>query len=186
MENLDEIVKGCIKGQRQAQNDFYKHFARKMYAVCLRYSKDATEAEDILQDGFVKIFSHISSFKNEGSLEGWVRRIIVNTALERFRKKTPLLTSSESYEKVTDLHYDTIESTISAKELMEIIQKLPPGYRTVFNLYAIEGYSHKEIGEMLGISEGTSKSQLARARGLLQESVATLYGKDEWKKKRVI
>lgn len=186
MENLDEILKGCIKGQRQSQNAFYKHFARKMYVVCLRYSKDATEAEDILQDGFVKVFSNISSFKNEGSLEGWVRRVIVNTALEKFRKKTPLMTSGDEYEKVTEIHYETIESNISANELMDVIQKLPPGYRTVFNLYAIEGYSHKEIGDMLGISEGTSKSQLARARGLLQDAVIALYGNDEWKKKRVV
>lgn len=175
MENLEEIVKGCVAGKRLAQNLFYKHFASKMYGVCLRYAKDTTEAEDILQDGFIKVFQHIGSFKNEGSIEGWVRRIMINTALERFRKKNPLYPVSEIFEVAKNLKYEEIESQISAQELMGLVQKLSPGYRTVFNLYAIEGYSHKEISEQLGISEGTSKSQLARARAVLQEEVEKLY-----------
>ncbi|MBE2246317.1 MAG: sigma-70 family RNA polymerase sigma factor [Candidatus Competibacteraceae bacterium] len=150
-------------------------FASKMYGVCLRYAKDTTEAEDILQDGFIKVFQHMGSFKHEGSFEGWVRRIMVNTALERFRKKNPLITVSEVYPIAKNMKYDDIESNMSAAELMQLVQKLSPGYRTVFNLYAIEGYSHQEIADMLGISEGTSKSQLARARAVLQEEVMKLY-----------
>mgnify|MGYP002078817104 CR=1 FL=1 len=175
MESLEEIISGCIAGKRVAQNTFYKMFAPKMYSVCLRYAKDSTEAEDILQDGFIKVFQHMGAFKHEGSFEGWVRRIMINTALERFRKKNPLLPVGDIYPVAKDLKYDDIESNISADELLGLVQKLPPGYRTVFNLYAIEGYSHQEIGEMLNISEGTSKSQLARARAVLQEEVTKLY-----------
>jgi len=155
-----------------------------MYGVCLRYAKDATEAEDILQDGFIKVFQHIASFKNEGSIEGWVRRIMINTALERFRKKNPLYPVSEIYDVARHLKYEDIESQISANELMGLVQKLSPGYRTVFNLYAIEGYSHKEISEQLGISEGTSKSQLARARAVLQDEVEKLY-KPAYQQKKI-
>lgn len=184
MENLEEIVKGCIAGKRLAQNAFYKHFASKMYGVCMRYAKDATDAEDILQDGFIKVFQHIGSFKNEGSIEGWVRRIMINTALERFRKKNPLYPVSEIFEVAKNLKYDDIESQISANELMGLVHKLSPGYRMVFSLYAIEGYSHKEISDQLGISEGTSKSQLARARAVLQEEVEKLY-KPTYQQKKI-
>lgn len=182
MENQDEILKGCVNGKRQAQNTLYRQFAAKMYGVCLRYAKDSTDAEDILQDGFVKVFQHIGSFKNEGSLEGWIRRIIVNTALEKFRKKNPLYPVGEIYEVAKNLKYDDIDGHIAVQELMGLVQKLPPGYKVVFNLYAIEGYSHKEISEQLGISEGTSKSQLARARATLQEEVVKLYGENIKKK----
>lgn len=175
MDNIEDIIKGCVDGKRLAQNELYKRFAGKMYAVCVRYSKDATEAEDVLQDGFVKVFQNIQNFKNEGSFEGWVRKIMVNTALEKFRKKNHLYPVGEIFELAKDLKHEDVENNIHAEELMKVIQKLSPGYRTVFNLFAIEGYSHKEIGDKLGISEGTSKSQLARARAVLQDEVEKLY-----------
>jgi RNA polymerase sigma factor (sigma-70 family) len=146
-----------------------------MYAVCLRYASDSTEAEDVLQEGFVKVFQHLANFKKEGSFEGWVRRIMVNTALEKHRKKNIMYPVAELYPVSKNMKTEDIESNISAQELMGLIQKLSPGYRTVFNLYAIEGYSHQEIADQLGISEGTSKSQLARARNVLQEEVIKLY-----------
>lgn len=175
MENIEEIIKGCVDGKRLAQNELYKRFAGKMYAVCVRYSKDSTEAEDVMQDGFVKVFQNLQNFKNEGSFEGWIRKIMVNTALEKFRKKNHLYPVGEIFEYTKDLKHEDVEHNIHADELMKVIQKLSPGYRTVFNLYAIEGYSHKEIGDQLGISEGTSKSQLARARAVLQDEVEKLY-----------
>lgn len=175
MENLDDILEGCKEGKRLAQNALYKTFASKMYATCLRYAKDSTEAEDVLQDGFIKVFQNIVNFKNEGSLEGWIRRIMVNTALEKFRKKNILYPVGEVYEYAKDMKQDNVEHELHAEELMKVINKLSPGYKMVFNLYAIEGYSHKEIAEQLNINEGTSKSQLARARMVLQEEVNKLY-----------
>lgn len=175
LDNQEDIIKGCANGKRQAQNDLYKYFAGKMFGVCLRYAKDATEAEDILQDGFIKVFQHIGSFKNNGSLEGWVRRIMVNTALERFRKKNTLYFVGEVFETGKHVRYDETDSHFAVDELMELVKKLPAGYKVVFNLFAIEGYSHREISEQLGISEGTSKSQLARARAVLKEEVTKLY-----------
>lgn len=186
MENIEDIIKGCVEGKRLAQNELYKKFAPKMYAVCLRYSKDATEAEDVLQDGFVKVFQNIQNFKSEGSFEGWVRKIMVNTALEKFRKKNYLYPVGEIFEVAKDLKHEDVEHHLHAEELMKVINKLSPGYRTVFNLYAIEGYSHKEIGDQLGISEGTSKSQLARARAVLQDEVEKLYGTTNTQKKNVV
>lgn len=182
MENIEDIIKGCVEGKRLAQNELYKKFAPKMYAVCVRYSKDATEAEDVLQDGFVKVFQNIQNFKSEGSFEGWVRKIMVNTALEKFRKKNHLYPVGEIFEVAKDLKHEDVEHNIHAEELMKVINRLSPGYRMVFNLYAIEGYSHKEIGDQLGISEGTSKSQLARARAVLQDEVEKLYGNNNQKK----
>lgn len=147
-----------------------------MYGICLRYSKDATEAEDNLQEGFVKVFTKIGQYSFNGSFEGWMRRVIVNTALEKYRKKNHLYPVEDItvYESVT--WTDDVVEEISAKELMNVIQELPPRYRMVFNLYAIEGYSHKEIAEEMGISEGTSKSNLSRARAILQKRVAVEFG----------
>jgi len=166
-----ELISGCRKQDRHCQEALYKFYAAKMYAVCLRYADNKHYAEDILQEGFVKVFNNISKFRNEGSFEGWIRRIMVNTAIE-FIRKTAVYLKEFEIEKVVHYRDDfDVVNKLCADDLMKIIQSLPTGYRTVFNLYAIEGYAHKEISVMLGISEGTSKSQLARARYMLQNKV---------------
>jgi len=144
-----------------------------MMGVCMRYAASRTDAEDILQMGFVKMFQKITYFKNEGSFEGWVRRIMVNTAIELYRKNVRLLHTVE-LEGVVEVDDANALSQLAVKDLMQLVQNLPDGYRMVFNLYAIEGYSHKEIAEQLGISEGGSKSQLSRARNYLQEKIRKL------------
>lgn len=166
-----ELINGCKKQEKRFQEALYNLFAPKMFAVCLRYADNRHYAEDILQEGFIKVFINITKFRGDGSFEGWIRRIMVNTAIE-FIRKTSVYTQEVEIEKVVHFRddYDVVNK-LCADDLMKIIQSLPGGYRTVFNLYAIEGYAHKEISEMLGISEGTSKSQLARARYLLQHKV---------------
>lgn len=155
------------------QQELYNRFAGKMYAVCLRYANNPDDAQDLLQEGFIKVFRNLHRFRAEGSFEGWIRRVFINSSIEHLRKK------SVQMSKVTDKEEDTIEDadisaldSLAEKDIINLIQELSPGYRAVFNLYVIEGYSHKEIGEQLGISEGTSKSQLARARSILQKKVA--------------
>jgi RNA polymerase sigma-70 factor (ECF subfamily) len=174
--NLEDCIRKCNSGDHKAQTALYNHFAPKMYGVCLRYSKDTTEAEDNLQEGFIRIFTKINQFGFKGSFEGWMRRIMVNTSLEKFRKNSHLYPVEDMiiYEGVSFAE-DTI-SGISAGDLLKMIQKLPPRYKMVFNLYAIEGYSHQEIGKMMNISEGTSKSNLSRARVILQKKVIAEFG----------
>ncbi len=169
--NLNGIWQGCQAYDKKAQALLYSHFSKKMFAVCMRYAQTTLEAEDILQNGFIKVFTKHHLFDGKGSLEGWIKRIIVNTAIESFRQSKAMLTDS-----IEAHHENTIAShlssdTTSYQDLLQLIKELPLGYRTVFNLYAIEGYSHKEIAEMLGISEGSSKSQLSRARQALQEKL---------------
>ncbi len=176
MKDISEIIKGCILWNSAAQEELYKLYSKKMYWTCLYYSKDQTEAEDVLQEGFVKVFNNIKQFDNKGSFEGWMKRIMINTALERHRKKKFLYTVediSEYESNIDENKYDdnNISSQISEQELLKMIQELTPQYRMVFNLYAVEGYSHAEIADKLNISEGTSKSNLARARQILQEKV---------------
>jgi RNA polymerase sigma-70 factor (ECF subfamily) len=172
LDNYTDIIKACLKADQAAQKRFYHMFSDKMYGVCLRYASDADEAKDILQDGFIKVFTNLHKFTNKGSLEGWIRRIIVNTALERFRDKNYLFAvNMEMGYEHGDREYDHIISELSANDLLKLIQELSPQYRTVFNLYAIEGYSHKEISERLNIKEGTSKSNLSRAREILKEKI---------------
>lgn len=146
-------------------------FSRKMYGVCIYYTKDATEAEDVLSEAFMKVFRNLKQFKGKGSFEGWVRRIMVNTALEKYRSNHRMHAVSDVFEYANDLQADDISSNIALEDLMKMVQELSPQYKMVFNLYAIEGYNHKEVSEMLGISEGTSKSNLARARIILQRKV---------------
>jgi RNA polymerase sigma factor (sigma-70 family) len=167
-----DLIKGCIAGDRRMQEELYSRFSPKMYAVCLRYANNADDAQDLLQEGFIKVYRNLHRFRAEGSFEGWIRRVFVNTSIEHFRKKSTKLSM------VTDREENTIEDAditaihkLAEKDIINIIQELSPGYRTVFNLYVVEGYSHKEIGELLGISEGTSKSQLARAKGVLQKKI---------------
>ena len=167
-----DLIKGCIEGNKQMQEELYNRFAPKMYAVCLRYANNSDDAQDLLQEGFIKVYKNLHRFRAEGSFEGWIRRVFVNSSIEHFRKKAIQLSS------VSDKEENTIENsdisaldTMAEKDIIRLIQELSPGYRTVFNLYVVEGYSHKEIGEKLGISEGTSKSQLARAKAILQKKV---------------
>lgn len=173
-KNLQIIIKGCAKQKREFQEALYQLFASKMYALCLYYSKDKTEAEDLLHNGFIKVFKNIKQYKSKAPFEAWMRKVFTNTALEKFRKERNLISTNEYDETVEDLSGDII-SQLSNMELIDLIQKLSPAYRMVFNLYAIEGYSHKEISEQLNISVGTSKSNLARARKFLKEQIKKLY-----------
>lgn len=166
------LINGCIAGDRAFQTKLYDLYASKMLGVCLRYAKNREEAEEILHEGFLRVFSYIKKFKGTGSFEGWIRKIMVNCALCRYRNKSNLQpvirldTSSHDAVSQTD-----IVSNLDAKELLSLVQSLPPGYRIVFNLYVFEGYKHREIAEALGISEGTSKSNLSDARAFLQKTL---------------
>lgn len=167
MLNENELIDGCRKGNRASQKALYDRFCKKMMVVCLRYSKSSPEAEDILQEGFVKVFQGLEGFRQDAKLETWMTRIMVNTALNHHRKKLYLYPMVDVEE--IDLPQSEVSlSGIHFTQLLEMIQALPQGCQVVFNLFAIEGYSHKEIAELVGISEGTSKSQYARARSLLQ------------------
>jgi RNA polymerase sigma-70 factor (ECF subfamily) len=176
LEELKNIVEQCVSGNVRAQETLYRMFAPKMFGVCLRYSKDYAEAEDSLQDGFIKVFTYLKNFRHEGSLEGWIRKIMVNVSIEKFRKQQLLFPVDDIrvYEG-KQLQPEGIIEKISAGELVELIQGLTPKYRMVFNLYVMEGMNHKEIGEAMNISEGTSKSNLARARDILKQRVTELY-----------
>jgi len=168
----EQIVKGCIDKNAIAQKNLYEKFSRKMMGVCLRYCDSTEEAEDVVQNGFISIFENIESFKGTGSLEGWVRKIMVNTALTNIRKNKKLKQNIELDSVEFMLPSNIYQNdSFAAKDLLKIIQTLPVGFKTVFNLYAIEGYSHKEIGDMLNISEGTSKSQYSRAKAHLQKII---------------
>ena len=160
-----------MEGNRRMQEELYRRFSPRMYAVCLRYAGSAEEAEDILQEGFIKIFKKLDSFRSEGSFEGWIRRIFVNTAIEHFRRKKYLQPVTEKEETSIEGKYVTILDSLAERDILGLVQQLSPGYRTVFNMYVVEGYTHKEIADMLGISEGTSKSQLSRAKTILQDMV---------------
>jgi len=174
MTDCRQLVQKCIKGHRKFQKELYDCYASKMLGICMRYAKDKFEAEDYLQEGFIKVFKNLKYLEKPDQLEGWMRTIMINTALERIRKEKHHDNNVELGDN-TDLEVsdDAIEH-LNQEALLKIIQSLPSGFRTVFNMYAIEGYSHKEIGSMLGITEGTSKSQFARARKLLQEKVNQL------------
>lgn len=167
-----KLIESCIKGDRAAQKALYDSLAPRMFPLCIRYVGDRSLAEDILQEGFITLFTRLESYKGEGSFEGWARRIFVTTALMSLRKKDALK-MSDDLEAARGLKTETVSQVqnIGYKELMELIMTLPPGFRTVFNMYAIEGYSHKEISEMLGISETTSRTQLSRARIWLQNKI---------------
>lgn len=169
-----QIVAGCKQQNREAQRLLYEKYARTMYAICLRYSSDKESAKDLLQDGFMKVFSRISSFQEKGSLEGWIKRVFINLALENIRKQKVVTHFADDIQNISDVSDISDEEemyNISETELIHMIQELPPGYAAVFNMYAIENYSHKEIAQELGISESTSRSQYVRARQMLQKKV---------------
>lgn len=178
MEDFKPIISDCIAGSRKAQSMLYQQFAPKMFGVCLRYAKDATEAEDNLQDGFIKVFTNLKNFRHDGSLEGWIRRIMINVSLEKIRKQH-LLYPVEDVAIYDSVNFsDDVIAKIAADDLMKLIQQLPPRYRLVFNLYVIEGMSHQEIAEEMSITQGTSKSNLARARDILKKKVQENFGEE--------
>lgn len=172
MEELQHLIHRCIKGDRYSQNKLYDEFSQKMFIVCLRYSPNRQEAEDSLQEGFLKAFEYLHQFKFTGSFEGWLRKIMVNCSLQKYRSKKELHAVVDI--ETTSLHEigsENIISQIGTKELLRMVQRLPNSYRMVFNLYVFEGMKHREIAEQLGISEGTSKSNLFDARTILQRLV---------------
>lgn len=172
------LVTECVQGNPRAQRALFERFAPKMMAVCLRYSKDREQAEDVLQDGFVKVFMKLSDFKSEGSLEGWIRRVMVNTALDQLRKNGKLLGDISTDDVAYKLeHNDPIEENLMAEDLMKLVLAMPEGYKVVFNMFAIEGYSHAEIAATLGITESTSKSQYSRAKAYLRERIERMNGR---------
>ena len=176
----DELINGCRKGQRVYQYDLYQQYSKRMMSVCLRYSKSTQEAEDTLQEGFVKVFQHIQEFKKQSQLDTWITRIMVNTALNMNRKKLYLFPMVDVTETTLTEQSDNLGS-LAFEQLVNMIQSLPHGCQLIFNMYAVEGYTHQEIADLLGITEGTSKSQYARARELLrkqllQESNRLKYG----------
>lgn len=167
-----ELVEGCRKRERSAQKQLYDAFAGKMFAICLRYVKNRSDAEDILQDSFIKIYENIDTFRGDSPLQYWIKSIVVNTALKHIRKQKNLMELDDVHTYTN--HVVDSELTLSGfqmQQLMGFIQELPTGCQTIFNLYAIEGYQHNEIAELMGISEGTSKSQYSRARMLLQQKL---------------
>jgi len=168
----DELVKGCVSKNSAVQKALFEKFSRKMMGICLRYAERSEEAEDMLQNGFIRVFEKIETFRGEGSLEGWIRRIVVNESLTWLRKNKKMKMNVDIEEaKYMMPGNNPIGEKVNEKDLLKMIQSLPTGFRTVFNMYAIEGYSHREIGEMLGINEGTSKSQYSRAKVHLQNMV---------------
>ena len=179
MEFEESFIKLLRENDKRAQKSFYQQLAPKMYGVCLRYASNSDDAADIMQEGFIRIFNHIKDFRGDGSFEGWVRRTMVNTAINYYRKSIKRGISAELKhvkEKADETPF--VIDRMAADELIELIKNLPDGYRTVFNLNIIEGYTHKEIGEMLNISENTSKSQLSRARVSLQKMINKITNKE--------
>lgn len=170
-DNDYELLLRCLRKEVDAEYMLYERYAARMYGLCLRYGGNEAEAEDMLQEGFMKLFSSLRDFRFEGNLDGWVKRIFVTTALNyrRIQKTGPAVELTEEVESETVR--EDILSNISVKDLLALIRRLPPGFRTIFNLYAIEEYNHKEIAEMLGITEGTSKSQYHRARKAIRQMI---------------
>ncbi|BAU52281.1 RNA polymerase sigma factor [Mucilaginibacter gotjawali] len=176
--HIEELIKRCKAGERKAQELLYKQFASKMLGVCFRYATDKMEAEDMLQNGFIKVFQKLADYRGEGSFEGWIRRIMVHSSIEYYRKHHKMMQVVDIEEAGSETSSNPLATAkLAAEDLLMLIRQLSPGYRIVFNLYAIEGYSHKEIAAIAGITEGASKSQLSRARSILREQVIKLEGK---------
>jgi len=167
--SLEELIDKCKKGERQGQEQLYREYSNILFGICLKYSRNKAEAEDSLHDSFMTIYEKIGQYKSKGSFEGWIKRITVNTVLQKYRKEAYLKVVSENIEEEEKV--ETIYSDIGLQTLLKYIQELPNKYRLTFNLYVLDGYSHKEISELLGTSPGTSKSNLARARMILKERI---------------
>ena len=174
MEELEILITDCKAGKREAQSRLYQLYAPTLFGVCLRYSRDRTEAEDTLHEGFVLIFNKVDQFAFKGSFEGWMKKIMVNLSLEKCRTRFKMQSVEDISIYDSQLADADVYADMNAAKLLELIQNLPPQYRLVFNMYAIDGYSHKEISQELGIAEGTSKSNLARARKILQDKVVEM------------
>ncbi len=174
MDILNKIIKGCVKKDNASREKLYRMFSSKLYGVCLRYSKNVDDAKDIMQEGFIKIFQKIEQYKGAGSFEGWMKRIMINCALEKYRNMYYLNEYDDSFVHKDSLINENEADKLTEQELLNLIHQLPSKYRMVFNMYAIEGYSHKEIAAILKISEGTSKSNLSRARAILQKKLNTM------------
>lgn len=168
----ERLIKGCIEGNARMQKQLYERYSPHMYGICLRYAGDPDEAADILQEGFIKVFTRLEDYRYEGSFEGWIRRIIINTAINHLTRQKKYLGQEDIEEVQGEIMPDpSALDRLQHRDLIRLVQQLPPGYRMVFNLYEIEGYSHKEIAEMMGISVNTSKTQLLHARRYLQRKI---------------
>ncbi|MBK9270907.1 MAG: RNA polymerase sigma factor [Saprospiraceae bacterium] len=168
---INQVIEACISGDRKSQKELFELLSGKMMAVCMRYARHKMEAEDLLQDGFVKVFQNMKQYKFEGPFEQWVRKIMIHNAIKKYHRKSnknELLVIDEIPEHGDDYNANNL---LYYKELLNMVEELPDGYRMVFNLYAIEGYNHKEISEMMGIEESTSRSQLVKARKVLQDKL---------------
>jgi len=168
--SLEQLIENCIKQDAKAQSQLYKQYASKLFSVCLKYSNNYVEAEDNLHDAFITVFSKIDQYKNKGSFEGWLKRIAINTALQRYRENVGVFDIINEG-NIKDVSVDINEDDVSLEFLLKIIQELPDRYRLIFNLYVLDGYSHVEISELINISVGTSKSNLARARLILKDKI---------------
>lgn len=176
MTEIEEIISGCVKRQRAYQDKLYKKFSGLIFGICLRYTKNRMEAQDVMQEVFVKIYNNIHTYQHEGSFEGWLRRIAVNTSITHYRKnqKHAYQEDINDVMRMKDEPVSAADLEFTQEEMMTCIQELPHGYKTVFSMYVIEGYMHKEIAEMLGIDINTSKSQLSRAKIYLQRELAKI------------
>ena len=171
---LQTLWEGCMRNDRKQQELLYKALAPKMLAVCMRYAKDKDEAQDILQEGFIKMFKNMENYRGEGSLEGWIRRIMVHSAISRYRKAKSMVLVDDFAEQNIPVSSSYNDNGLEARDLMNMVQELPATYRSVFNMYAIEGFSHQEIGSKLGMSELLSRTTLHRARTLLKDKLNSL------------
>ncbi|MFS4466314.1 RNA polymerase sigma factor [Maribacter sp. 2210JD10-5] len=169
----EELIHNCRKGERKAQEQLYRTYAPVLFGICLKYSRNKTEAEDNLHDSFMTIYDKIGQYKSKGSFEGWLKRITVNTVLQKYRKEEPLTVVHENTKETVEI--DEAHSDVGLQTLLGYIRELPNKYRTTFSLYVLDGYTHKEIGDLLGTTVGTSKSNLARARMLLKEKIETRF-----------
>jgi RNA polymerase sigma factor (sigma-70 family) len=178
MYQEEKLIAECLAGKRKAQNELYSRFSPVLYGICLRYASTRSEAQDMLQEGFIRVFTSLSSFESKGSFEGWIKRVIVNTALNSIRGKAKqqLISDYSGFGEIPDeVETDQSSPPPDPGTLLKLIQELPEGYRMVFNLYVFEDYTHREIAETAGISENTSKTQLMRARNLLQKKISELH-----------
>ncbi len=176
--NLSQMWEGCLRNDRKQQELLYRTLAPKMMGVCMRYANDKDEAQDILQEGFIKMFNNVHKYRGEGNLEGWIRRIMVHTAISRYRKLKPMVLVEDMAENAMVSNTSQNANNLEMTDLMKLIQQLPQVYRSVFKMYAIEGYSHQEIGTKLGITELLSRTTLYRARNILKEKLALLANKE--------